>query len=259
MHRRETAASEGACAARRRPLHAHSLSAGRSARRRRSSSSSSCGNEGSRCTRPHACCLSRTAAVQCAGGFINSNGMSSTKLHVGDPAEQASRRAPQHGVLCHCQPRRQRGETPPSGEGPERCECSCTTGRQTSVCMHDSAQLTCHAGEYGVDVLEDQAGDDHPGATLEQRPLHPELRHATAPQLATLEAQAPPACTCTRPGAVVKGRVPLGRKLAAAVAAAAAAEMPQLQPIPAALPSGGFSGEPRASTTSLVYSTLELL
>ena len=55
--------------------------------------------------------------------------------------------------------------------------------------------LTCHAGEYGVDVLEDEAGDDHPQARLQQGPVGFQLGHKAAPQHAAVEAQpAEPAC-----------------------------------------------------------------
>ena len=51
-------------------------------------------------------------------------------------------------------------------------------------------RLTRHAGEDGVDVLKDEAGDDDPEPWLEQRPLQLDLGPHALPQHAAAPAQA---------------------------------------------------------------------
>ena len=64
-------------------------------------------------------------------------------------------------------------------------------GRQCNLRVWHPQLLTCHAGEDGMDVLEYKAGDNHPQARPQERPLDPEFGPAAAPQPAGAEAQPP--------------------------------------------------------------------
>jgi hypothetical protein len=64
-------------------------------------------------------------------------------------------------------------------------------GRQRNLRVWHPQLLTCHSGEDGMDVLEYKAGDNHPQARPQERPLDPEFGPAAAPQPAGAEAQPP--------------------------------------------------------------------